>query len=220
MWKSGPKRLTQGWSVYPIFSWRQGFPLDIFSQVDSSGGFTNPGVSGAGDNPGDTVVHANLTGQPTTTFDPHGVQTLTGDLSGTNTGNFYFNPNAFTAAQVGSSSDPCPTPSPTCFPSTAQVVANPALRTYGTLPRNFLRGPGRTNLDMTFSKSTAITERVKLELRADFFNVFNHAEFANPSTSIASSNFGRITRTGDPANAVFASDPKQRIIQIGAKISF
>ncbi len=107
-----------------------------------------------------------------------------------------------------------------CFPSTAQVVANPSLRTYGTLPRNFFRGPGRTNLDMTFSKSTAITERLKLELRADFFNVFNHAEFANPSTSIASSNFGRITRTGDPANAVFPSDPKQRIIQIGAKISF
>jgi hypothetical protein len=73
---------------------------------------------------------------------------------------------------------------------------------------------------MTFSKSTAITERVKLELRADFFNLINHAEFANPTTSIASSNFGRITRTGDPANAVFASDPKQRIIQIGAKISF
>jgi outer membrane receptor protein involved in Fe transport len=219
-WSSGPKRLTQGWSVSPIFSWRQGFPLDVFAQVNTSGGFTNSGVSGAGDNPGNTVVHANLTGQPITTFDPHGVQTLTGDLSGTNTGNFYFNPAVFTTAQVGSSSDPCGAPSPTCFPSTAQVVANPALRTYGALPRNFFRGPGRTNLDMALSKSTAITERVKLDLRADFFNVFNHAEFANPSTSISSSNFGRITRTGDPANAVFAADPKQRIIQIGAKISF
>jgi outer membrane receptor protein involved in Fe transport len=219
-WGSGPKRLTQGWSVYPIFSWRQGFPLDVFAQVGSGGGFTNSGVTGAGDNPANTVVHANLTGQPITTFDPHGVQTLTGDLSGTNTGNFYFNPNAFTTAQVGSSTDPCGAPSPTCFPSTAQVVANPALRTYGTLPRNFLRGPGRTNLDMTFSKSTAITERLKLELRGDFFNVFNHAEFANPSTSIASSNFGRITRTGDPTIGVAPADPKQRIIQIGAKISF
>lgn len=219
-WSSGPKRLTQGWSVYPIFSWRQGFPLDVFASVDTSGGFTNSGVSGAGDNPGNTVVHANLTGQSLTTFDPHTVQTLTGDLSGTNTGNFYFNPNAFTSAQVGSLADPCGAPSPTCFPSTAQVVANPALRTYGTLPRNFLRGPGRTNLDMTFSKSTAITERVKLEIRADFFNVFNHAEFSNPSTDITSSNFGRVTATGDPVNSVFAADPKQRIIQLGAKISF
>jgi outer membrane receptor protein involved in Fe transport len=215
-WSSGPKRLTQGWSVYPILSWRQGFPLDIFAQVDTSGGFTNPGVSGAGD---PLTVHANLTGQPITIFDPHTVQTLTGDLSGTNTGNFYFNPAAFTSAQVGGS-DPCATPSPTCFPSTAQVVANPALRTYGTLPRNFLRGPGRTNLDMTFAKSTAITERLKLEIRGDFFNVFNHAEFANPSTNIASSRFGRITSTGDPQTVLFAADPKQRIIQLAAKLTF
>jgi Carboxypeptidase regulatory-like domain/TonB-dependent Receptor Plug Domain/TonB dependent receptor len=232
MFSSAPKRLTQGWSVYPIFSWRQGFPLDVFAQVDSSGGFTNPGVSGAGDNPGNSVVHANLTGQPLTTFDPHTVQTLTGDLSGTNTGNFYFNPAVFTTAQCGDATHPtvdpvtgapipC-TPSSTLFPSTAQVVANPALRTYGTLPRNFFRGPGRANLDMTFSKSTAITERLKLEIRADFFNAFNHAEFANPTTNIASSNFGRVTRTGDQEHPSLAlpADPKERIIQLGAKISF
>ena len=216
MFSSAPKRLTQGWSLYPILSWRQGFPLDIFGAPDTSGGFANPGVSGAGDN---ATVHANLTGQPVTTFDPHQVQTLTGDLSGTNTGNFYFNPNAFTSAQVGGS-DPCGAPSSTCFPSTAQVVANPALRTYGTVPRNFLRGPGRTNLDMSFAKATAITERLRLEIRADAFNLFNHAEFANPSTRITSSNFGRITRTGDPATPLFAVDPKERIIQLGAKFTF
>ena len=216
MFSSAPKRLTQGWSLYPILSWRQGFPLDIFGAPDDGGGFSNPGVSGAGDN---ATVHANFTGQQVTTFDPHQVQTLTGDLSGTNTGNFYFNPNAFTSAQVGGS-DPCGAPSPTCFPSTAQVVANPALRTYGTVPRNFLRGPGRTNLDMSFAKATAITERLRLEIRADAFNLFNHAEFANPSTNIASGNFGRITRTGDPATPLFAVDPKERIIQLGAKFTF
>jgi hypothetical protein len=214
MFSSAPKRLTQGWSLYPIFSWRQGFPLDIFGKPDTSGGFTNPGVSGAGDN---GTVHANLTGQPITIFDPHQTQTLTGDLSGTNTGNFYFNPNAFTSAQVGSSSDPCPAPSATCFPSTAEVIANPSLGTYGTLPRNFLRGPGRTNLDMSFVKATAITERLKLEVRADAFNLLNHAEFANPVTNIASSNFGRITRTGDPGPPI---DPRERIIQLAAKFTF
>jgi hypothetical protein len=216
-WSSGPKRLTQGWSLYPIVSWRQGFPLDVFSQVDSSGGFTNPGVSGAGDN---ATVHANLTGQPFTTFDPHGVQTLTGDLSGTNTGNFYFNPAVFTTAQVGSSSDACGAPSPACFPSTAQVVANPALRTYGSVPRNFLRGPGRTNLDMTIAKTTGITERLKLEIRADAFNLFNHAEWGNPSTNITSSKFGRITTTGDPGTQVIPVDPKERIIQLAARFTF
>jgi hypothetical protein len=207
-WASGPKRLTQGWSIYPIVSWRTGFPLDVFGQVDGSGGFTNPTVTGAGDiNP-----HANLTGQPLTVFDPHQVQTINGI-----TGNFYFNPLAFSNSQVGSSSDPCPAPSPSCFPSTAQVVANPALRTYGSVPRNFLRGPGRTNVDMTVAKVTALTERLKLEIRADAFNLFNHAEFANPSTNITSVNFGRITTTGDPGPPI---DHHERILQLAARFTF
>jgi hypothetical protein len=216
-WSSGPKRLTQGWSLYPIVSWRTGYPLSVPGQVDSAGGFANPSVSGAGD--GNAFPFANLAGQPLTTFDPHQVQTLTGDLSGTNTGNFYFNPGAFTTAQVGSS-DPCTTPSKSCFPSTAQAVANPALRTYGSVPRNFLRGPGRTNFDMTIAKTTAITERLKLEIRADAFNLLNHAEWGNPSTNITSSNFGRITTTGDPGTQVIPVDPKERIIQLAARFTF
>jgi hypothetical protein len=205
MLSRAPKRLTQGWSLYPIVSWRTGFPLDILGQPDSSGGFTNPGVTGAGD----LAPHANLTGQPITTFDPHQSQTLTGDLSGSNTGNFYFNPNAFTSAQVLLGSDPCLAPSPTCFPSTAQVVANPSLLTYGTLPRNFLRGPGQTNIDMSFAKSTSISERLKLEIRGDFFNLFNHTEFNNPVTTIGSSKFGQVTDTADP-----------RIIQLAVRFTF
>jgi len=207
-WSSGPKRLTQGWSLYPIVSWRTGFPLDVFGQVDGSGNFTDPTVTGAGDiNP-----HANLTGQPLTIFDPHNTQTINGK-----TGNFYFNPLAFSNSQVGSASDPCAAPSPSCFPSTAQVVANPALRTYGSLPRNFLRGPGRTNVDMTLAKVTAITERLKLEIRGDAFNLFNHAEFANPSTNITSPNFGRITTTGDPGPPI---DHHERILQLAARFTF
>jgi hypothetical protein len=217
-WASGPKRLTQGWSLYPIVSWRTGYPLSVLGQVDGSGGFANPGVSGAGD--GNAFPFANLTGEPLTTFSPRTVQTLTGDLSGTSTGNFYFNPGAFTTAQVGSANDPCSAPSKTCFPSTAQVVGNPSLSTYGTSTRNLLRGPGRTNIDMTFSKTTAITERLKLEIRADFFNLFNHAEFSNPSTNITSGKFGQITSTGDPGTQVIPVDPKERIIQLAARFTF
>jgi hypothetical protein len=217
MLSSAPKRLTQGWTLSPIVAWYTGFPLDIFGQVDGTGGFTNPGVTGAGD----IGPHAQVTGQPFTIFDPHGVQTLTGP-SGTHTGNFYFNPAAFSNAQCGDAADPLATcvPSSSIYPATSQVVANPALLTYGSLPRNFFRGPGRTNVDMAFSKSTAITERVKLDIRADFFNLFNHAEFANPSTNITSRNFGRITRTGDPATPLFPIDPKARIIQLAAKFTF
>jgi len=103
-------------------------------------------------------------------------------------------------------------------------VANPALATYGTLPRNFLRGPGYINIDMAFSKTTAITERLKLEFRAEFFNLFNHVNFTNPGvnnngdgtfsggaggTNINSGQFGQVTSTYDP-----------RIIQLALRLSF
>ncbi|MGC1367648.1 MAG: carboxypeptidase regulatory-like domain-containing protein, partial [Candidatus Acidiferrum sp.] len=183
LWTSGPKRLTQGWSLFPIISWRSGYPIDVFSSIDTSGGFLNEGTSGAGD---PFNVFANLAG-PVTEFNPKKGQTLTGELSGSNTGNFYFNPAVFTTAQVGSASDPCSVPSPTCFPSSLQVVLNPSLATYGSLPRNFFRGPGQTNVDMSFSKTTALfKERAKLEIRGDFFNIFNHTEFDNPVTNISS----------------------------------
>jgi hypothetical protein len=140
---------------------------------------------------------------------------LTGDF-GPNTGNFYFNPAAFTTAQVGSSTDACAAPSPTCFPSTAQVIANPSLLTYGTAPRGLLRGPGRTNLDMSLVKNTAITERLHLEIRVDAFNLFNHAEFADPVTNITSPEFGQVIATGNPS----VNDPLARVLQLAAKFTF
>src|SRR5208283_4374142 len=47
-WASGPKRLVKGWSLYPILSWRTGFPLSINSQL-SGASSSDPGPSGAGD---------------------------------------------------------------------------------------------------------------------------------------------------------------------------
>jgi hypothetical protein len=79
-------------------------------------------------------------------------------------------------------------------------VNNPKDRTYGLL-RNRLRGPTLTNLDIALAKTTALTERYKLEFRAEFFNALNHPEFAQPTvadgaTNVDSPNFGQITTTG------------------------
>jgi hypothetical protein len=51
---------------------------------------------------------------------------------------------------------------------------------YGNTPRNAFYGPHYRNFDMAFSKDTKIGERVTMQLRADFFNIFNHPNFANP----------------------------------------
>ena len=219
LWASGPKRLLSGWSIYPIFSWRTGFPKDIFGNVFSSSNL-NPGTSGVGD---PLLDHANLVG-PITYVNPSQTLASTGvtgsalvscDPSNPSLtcGNFYFNPNSFSTAQNPSIAQGGPstcTPTPGVFPSDDQAVACPNLRTYGTLSRNVIRAPGQTNLDMSISKVTPLYgERVKLEIRGDFFNIFNHAEFASPDTNIASGTFGQITSTFP-----------QRIIQIAARISF
>jgi hypothetical protein len=115
------------------------------------------------------------------------------------TGNFIFDPNSFSNVPLENNNyfdggDPNP-----CFPQ-LDPVNNPADRTYG-VGRNVLRGPTLTNLDIAVAKTTAITERLKLEFRAEFFNALNHPEFAQPTvadgaTNIDSPNFGQITTTG------------------------
>ncbi|HXQ26756.1 MAG TPA: TonB-dependent receptor [Candidatus Acidoferrales bacterium] len=196
-WKSAPKRLTQGWSLFPIFTWRTGFPLNVFANIPGDTGSFNEGPSGAGDG---LTVNANVVG-PIAMLNPRAA------------GNFWFDPTNFTNNQspdvVGNCSELALEP-PGTFPSDAQAVLCPSLRTYGTFRRNSLRGPGLVNMDLSLSKTTAITERLKVEIRGDFFNMLNHAEFTNPSTQILdTTNFGRITNTFGP-----------RIIQIAARFSF
>ncbi len=78
------KYALRGWTVFPIFTFRTGFPLDIFSGLVAGG---TPGPSGAGD---PDQVRPNLVGGGVSTFDPHLKQRLSGA-----TGNFYFDPANF-----------------------------------------------------------------------------------------------------------------------------
>ena len=181
-WSSGPKRLTHGFSVYPIASYRSGFPLDVFAGGSRSR--TRPGPSAAGD---PNLVRAQLL-SPIVLFDPKVPQTLRSRF-----GNYYFDPSIFGGIALlgGSTCTPC--------------VTNPALRTYGSLPRNAFRGPSRTNFDLGLGKSTPLWgEKARLEFRAEFFNILNTAQFRDPSTSITSGTFGQISTTFDPRIIQFA----------------
>jgi outer membrane receptor protein involved in Fe transport len=219
MWSSGPKRLTQGWSLFPILTWHSGLPYDVFANLPDRYFPGAEGPSGAGD-PGN--VHANITGS-LAQLNPRTTQDF-----GNGPGNYWFNPNSLSNAQCPEpdfiNPPPVCTPGPTMLPSNYQVVNDPSLATYGTLPRNYLRGPSYINFDMAFSKTTTITERTKLEFRAEFFNLFNHANFLNPGVTNNgngtfsgsgagvnpnSSLFGQITSTYDP-----------RIIQLALRLTF
>ena len=67
----------------------------------------------------------------------------------------------------------------------------------GNARRRFFHGPGINNWNMAFHKDTPLSERVNLQFRADFFNIFNHTQFATPS-GILSGSFGRVTAAALP----------------------
>jgi len=85
----------------------------------------------------------------------------------------------------------------------------PQLGILGTANRRFFVGPGLNNTDLALHKTTRITESIGMEFRAEFFNVFNHAQFLNPGGDINSSSFGLVGSARDP-----------RIGQLALKLQF
>ena len=62
------------------------------------------------------------------------------------------------------------------------AFASPLPGSYGTLPRNYLYGPGYGAVDFSVIKNTKITERINAQFRMEFFNLFNHKNLAPPSS--------------------------------------
>jgi len=87
--------------------------------------------------------------------------------------------------------------------------ANPVGAVFGNIGRNAMSGPGFFNLDFSLFKIFAITERIKMEVRAESFGITNTPQFNNPNTTLGNANFGYITGAGGG-----------RQLQLGAKINF
>lgn len=81
---------------------------------------------------------------------------------------------------------------------------------FGTSSRNILRGPNQKNVDFSIVKFFPITERIKMEFRTEFFNVFNNVNFANPINIVESAPVGQIVET--------TTGP--RVIQFALKVTF
>jgi len=85
----------------------------------------------------------------------------------------------------------------------------PARGTFGSAGRNILDGPGYQNVNFSLLKNTSISEGLNLQLRAEFFNLFNHPNFDLPDNFLGSPTFGTISSARDP-----------RHIQFGVKLLF
>ena len=91
--------------------------------------------------------------------------------------------------------------------------------------RNAFRGPGWWNFDLAASKSFSLTERVKLELRAEGFDLFNHHNLYVNALNLDVANFpGAVTvdalKGGLNTNAVGGNHDERRFGQFALKVTF
>jgi hypothetical protein len=97
--------------------------------------------------------------------------------------------------------------SPALFDNNIQSAADPTgvpLGSIGTSPRSICCGPGIYNTDMSFNKSTQLGERLRMEFRADIFNIWNHAQFTSVDGNIGDTTFGQVLHVRDPRLLQFA----------------
>jgi len=116
-----------------------------------------------------------------------------------------------------------------CYAQGNSVMIPPALGTFGTMGRNIFPDSGFRNLDFSVAKNWHFSERFRAQFRAEFFNIFNHPNFANPYggqngfgfNDPSAGSFGCGCATPDIAAAnpaVGSGGP--RSVQLGLKLSF
>lgn len=91
----------------------------------------------------------------------------------------------------------------------------------GDAGRNIIRGPGYVNFDLGLIRFVPVTNDVRLQFRAEVFNLTNTPHFANPVVSMSDPAFGRITHTRNPINfGSTATSYASRMIQFALKVEF
>jgi hypothetical protein len=208
---NGINRIIGGWSMSGIVRVNSGLPLVVAESGFAYGGglissnnvdmipLSTSGLStGLIKNSGDTA-----TGNCATYANAMGGSTLIGGKSSTYGFNYFSDPAA-------------------AFCSFRPIL----LTTDGRDGRDHpLRGFGMWNLDASFGKETAITERIKVRFSADFFNLFNHVTFDDPLDPFQPTGFidgtnanafGTISSTFTPAQRPVGS----RWVQLGLRVAF
>ncbi|MGA2354680.1 MAG: carboxypeptidase-like regulatory domain-containing protein [Terriglobales bacterium] len=194
-----------GWQISGTAFWHSGVPFSVLSTPYSANG--NGIVQGSGPQFASVIPGVPL-------YDHHPIPGVTqaGTLQ-------WLNPDAFVSA---------------VNPSTGQCYGgdSPQNCQFGNLGRNALRGPDFLWSDFYLTKWFLLSERVKLRFEGQFFNVFNHPNFAlpnmvqagipgNPSTQ---SGFGALTYTTSPPTGLLGvglgGDSSPRMIAFQARVEF
>ncbi|HLK62813.1 MAG TPA: TonB-dependent receptor [Bryobacteraceae bacterium] len=81
--------------------------------------------------------------------------------------------------------------------------------TSGTEPRFSFYGPGINNWDTALMRNFPVRERLRIQLRGEFYNTFNHPNFKNPNTTLGNAQYGKIT-----------SDNGARVMELALRVFF
>ena len=197
--------LVNGWQLSGTFFWHSGLPFSVLSTPYSANG--NGIVQGGGPQFASVVP-----GVPIYANHPIPGVTQLGTIQ-------WLNPDAFIS---------------TVDPSTGGCYGgdSPENCQFGTSGRNAFRGPNFFWSDFYLTKMFALTERVKLRVEGQFFNVFNHPNFGLPSNVLAGipgepsthTGFGALTYSVSPPTGLLGvglgGDSSPRMIALHARIEF
>ncbi len=197
--------VLNGWQISGTMFWHSGVPFSVLSTPYSANG--NGIVQGSG-----PQFASVVTGVPLYEHHPVAGVTQPGTLQ-------WLNPAAFVSA---------------VDPSTGQCVGgdDPQHCQFGDLGRNALRGPDFVWNDFYLTKWFPVSERVKLRVEGQFFNVFNHPNFGLPSMTLAGipgkpstqTGFGALAYTTSPPTGLLGvglgGDSSPRMIAFQARLEF
>ncbi len=178
-------KLISGWAISGFFTVNSGAPISILS---ARGTLNRPARSG--ENTVDTTDNLSQ------------LQSITGVFM-TGNGPYFVNPSAIGPNGTGAAADGS-------APFPGQVFFNPGAGDLGSLQRRILSGPWYNNYNMAILKDTKITEHQSIQLKADFYNLFNHPNFFTGDQNINDVSFGKITSMFTSADGV-----STRVIQFG-----
>ncbi len=184
------KTALGGWQVSGVSIFQSGLPFSIY---DSSAG---TGFLGQGSTP---LLGASLA--PGATI----ASGLTGGGVHSRVANGYLNPAAFT-------------PAPQLYPTRCLSDSNFCTTGFGDLGRNLYRGPFQQNWDVSFLKHFKIGERQDIRFAADFFNLWNHTNFGDPSVTDIEAYLA--SPTNSPFGKILQSTGNPRLIQFSLRWGF
>lgn len=193
--RSGFGRLfLSGWQLSGVITAMSGLPIDIVDQLGGSLYGLNNGFA-----------------RPNFVRDADRATATSNVPDG-----FFLNPYAFARAVV-----PAGQPIPS---SGGAAIADLAGNDIGAIGRNILRGPLQVNVDFGVARRFRVTESSDIHFRAEFFNLLNHVNMANPVSDLngaasINSNTGQIIDPGS-FGRIISTSSNPRIVQLAVRFSF